>query len=161
MPPTARARRCSAVATRDPDPKIEAPFHKAVKLHCLAGLCVCAVPAIAADHFVPLSNHLVNGDVQVGHQQVHLPHHGLIPLHIGRLAPWSIMVIEVRRHVMAHDFGFFVVDEILKVLAHKRLHFICRECGCHVASFYGNYVGEQQIVHLSELVWHVGAKVLE
>jgi hypothetical protein len=50
-----------------------------------------------------------------------------VAFHAGQLTAGAIMVVEVGRHVSANGRSVSLVDEILEVGAHKRLHLIERQ----------------------------------
>ena len=65
--------------------------------------------------------------IMVGHGFVRGEHHLLVAFHAGQLTAGAIMVVEVGRHVSANGRSVTLVDEILEVGAHKRLHLIERQ----------------------------------
>ena len=78
-----------------------------------------------------LGNHLFNGHMQIRHRFVHDNHHLFVTIHAGRFPARSVMVVEIRLHVPAHDRSFSLVNEFLEVLYDKFLHLIQGHFGCH------------------------------
>jgi hypothetical protein len=70
--------------------------------------------------------------VQIRHGFVHAEHHLLVAIDTGRLSAGAIMVVEVRRHVLADYSGVSLIDEILEMVSDTLFHLLYGQLGCHV-----------------------------
>lgn len=104
-----------------------------MKLHLLAGFRVGPAPDVTAHDFVSFGNDVFNRQMQIRHRLVHTDHHLLVAIDASRLSAWTIMVVEVRCHILADYGGISPIDEIVEMVSDELFHLIQRELRWHVS----------------------------
>lgn len=95
-----------------------------MELHRLAGCGVSPTPNISADYFIALGDEVFDRQVQIRHGLVHTDHHPLVALDTGWLSAGTIMVVEVRRHILADYACVSLVHEVLEVFINPLFHLL-------------------------------------
>jgi hypothetical protein len=108
---------------------LEAPLHESAELHGVS--LFVPPPHVAADDLVALGHHVFDRHLDAGHPLVH-PHHHLFVFGDSDLSIARTVVIqEVGDHVFSNHLSPLVVDEVLEVPAHERLHLIGTQIRSH------------------------------
>jgi DNA-binding CsgD family transcriptional regulator len=108
----------------------EPPLHEPRELHGLSTLVV-PPPHVAAHDFVAFGNHVLDRHRDAGHRLVHPEHHLFVFGDSDLPIAGTVVIQEVRRHVLSDHLGALVVDEVLEVPAHERLHLVRVEIRSH------------------------------
>src|SRR6516164_5491379 len=61
--------------------------------------------------------------------------HNSHPRRVARVSARSVMIVEVRRHVLVYDRSISPVNELLEMVSDEPLHLIRRQVGCHGCSY--------------------------
>src|SRR5579864_9849814 len=69
--------------------------------------------------------------MQIGHRLVHADHHLFVTCQIGGLSAGSVVVVEVRSHVLVDHCCISLVHEIFEVLPYELLHLARCQVGWH------------------------------
>ncbi len=106
-----------------------------MKHHCFACLRIRTTPCVPADDLVAVCHDILNRDLNIQILPVHGLHHRLITRHIGRIAAWPIVIVEIGSHILSDHGCVFPIDKLLKVRSDKLLVIFQLLLGRHLCLF--------------------------